>query len=1774
MPNWNLSVDLRASGSSLSRELTRSATAATTLADAAKVAKTEIAALGTESERAATQLRSLGTAARTAERNLARLGTSTDTVVRALARYGTAARDADSGLARLGTNTRTAGDDMRRMSSQITTAVRDLTRLATAATRASSRMDGLGARGVTALHRLSGESEGLRSKLMGLAALLSGGALFVGIEGLIHQGNEYQSAMNSFGAATNASQAQMRRAADVANQLGNDLNLPKTTAADAADAMLDLAKAGFRTDQAITAANASLQLSAATGANAANSAKYLGDMMDEFGLGADQASQAADVLAATSTNASGGIQGVYNAMKYAGPIAHAVGINMTDAATGVGMLAKAGIIGSQAGTTLRTMLTNLSRPTKQMQSGLDALGISAFDAQGKFKGMRPLVEDLSKAMEKMPQKDFLAAASKAFGKPALTGAVALAHQGTQSFDAFNMTVSQTGVAARQAAAAGKGLTGAMTQLKTQSKQTGQAIYQGMAPGLEWMARGLTKGLADATPKITSFFDYLNDAATLFKPGLEAEARKEFSGIGDAAKSMVAPFKEIAEHGAADGLNVLLNVGSAVVTVLKNLGHAIEPVLSALGDMADGSSGAASSLDTVVYAVDTAASAVSSLSGVLVPIGHIVGSLVSDFGKLPGPVQQAVLAMLLMRRVTPMMTGLASTVGGRLTGAYSSLNRQILVQQSQARRAGQSISTMSAAYQALVQRVPVIGRMGESFRTAQTQVGGFAGSVRGVTAAVGTGLKGAMGGLVGVMGGPWGVALTGVTVGLGLLASAQQKASQEAAEHASNIANLTSALQQSNGVIDESVRQQAAQTIQNTKLTGSNQNLISVLGKAGYSLSDVTDAYLGQGDSVDSLADKMDALAVAQQKNTKLGAHGFGIFDKRSDSQKAAQDQITAYAAAAKALRGMSGDAKTAAKNAKDLGDATKGTQSGTNAYDSLKASVSALADKTGDADDRTRALRDALDLLSGGSISLQAAQERVNEAVTNANEAMDSGIKKTDGWGKALIATNGSLNTASKNGQQLYQSLNSIADASSDASIAAFDFAQKQGKSVPQSIAAATKQMQANRDSAVKLAEGYGLTKKQAQGVADSMGLIPSKVGILLETKGVDGALADLLAVQAAFKQVPNSKTIKVDSLSTDAKKDLQDLGYQISLIPGTRQYKITAPTKDARNQLDLLISKLGQTNGKNVTINADTAKAINQLQGVQDKIRGTKGKSVTINALTATAEAQLKDLGFKVTHLKNGKVSVSVPTGGPKAAVSSIQGAINSLHGKTVTNHVNTVYSKSGGSQHDAGNPYFSANGNIFRYYAAGGVEDHVAQMAPAGAMRVWAEPETGGEAYIPLAQQKRPRSRLLAEETIRRLGGDPSAIRWNANGSIMHFDSGGFTYTPNAPLDTLGAGSAQDRYSTALQKLTDAMDKLKDATTKAQKASANRAINAADAALGLRAGTKTTAFNLSSYQKELSLAVTANSRWESDLAKIGKKAGGDIEDTLRGMGEEGRSLVGALAQASTKQFNAIVANLKKLAPTAKAVLADYTNQLNASNKTSTTFQSNLAKLASMGYGSLALQLAGQGDDTAQAIAAQAAASKSSAAKANTAAAANAKVLSSDELAELVQIIAAIKTSTTGIHTVADSTGLGEDDIVTVATKASAQIKASLGDRSTKFLADLARAQKGLSYANGGIRAGMYATQGGLVRFAEPETGGEAYIPLSPTKRASATAVLQDVAGRFGLGATTAHPSAGVTVIRQEGDTHITVSTVRTDASGSDIGAQVARSYRRARRGGVNARG
>ncbi|MGC4106046.1 MAG: hypothetical protein QM753_06785 [Thermomicrobiales bacterium] len=207
----------------------------------------------------------------------------------------------------------------------------------------------------------------------------------------------------------------------------------------------------------------------------------------------------------------------------------------------------------------------------------------------------------------------------------------------------------------------------------------------------------------------------------------------------------------------------------------------------------------------------------------------------------------------------------------------------------------------------------------------------------------------------------------------------------------------------------------------------------------------------------------------------------------------------------------------------------------------------------------------------------------------------------------------------------------------------------------------------------------------------------------------------------------------------------------------------------------------------------ADAAKGLRDIaSGARDAAAGI-GQIPDPDVDTDQAQAQITELQAKIDSLKGKQVEAKAR--GDDAEVKRLQAEIDKLKGKKVKVEAQVAMSfKSVASDVAKAirKAFGLSNGGIVRGYARGGFdsggERHVAEIAPAGAMRLWAEPETGGEAYIPLAASKRQRSRDIWRETGRRLGVLP-----NEDGQVYSGSSAG--------LD----GSPVDRLAEAIARLAD---------------------------------------------------------------------------------------------------------------------------------------------------------------------------------------------------------------------------------------------------------------------------------------------------------------------------------------------------------------------------------
>lgn len=1613
-----------------------------------------------------------------------------------------------------------------------------------------------------------------------LSVLLAGGEIVRGLGEIVSEGNDYSNSLNKFQEVTRASGLQMNSAAREAQALGADLRLPEANASEAADAMVELAKAGLSAGDAITATRGTIQLASAARTDVATAARIEGDALDQFGLKASDATMVADTLANVANNTSGELTDLAYALKYVGPVAHGMGIDVQQVATAVGLLGKSGIIGETAGTALRSMLVNLSKPTAAMKGALKDLGIQAYDSQGNFKGLEYVVSGLSAAQKRMTTQQFTAAAALAFGKPALSAVVALAHQGTQNFDQMATAVGRQGGAAALAAAESKGLGGAMKSLGKELSSTFLQLYIGVSPALEKVARGMSTGVADALPYIKRGIRDATDLWDIYGPAVESKLSHATAGIGREAAGFVQPAEHAIEGLTADALPLAVTGLEELDKTFHNAAAGAEPLVAGLKKVATSVASGTGALGVLDGRIQTGMQAVGESTSVLQPIGTALGGVARGFAALPGPIQLSVISMLALRPFRSQIQGMQQSVigyGRSAVQSFQSVRGSIQTQNILAEQAGVTLGRFGGTLAALEARSPGLRAMGDAFRGATssipedaTAIQRFSGTLRGVSAAgaVGAmnGLKMAGRGVLGVLGGPWGLAMTAGFTALDYFAQKSAAARQA-------VADFTNALQQDSGAIGQNSLALVAQKLQTA-------GVLDTATKYGVAQNLVTQAALGN---------KAALAEVTKELQANGASYKFGGRELQNTADYMSHLQ-TRYNVDAQKLLDTIGDTSSAVGNAsqayKNQQNAIKGvdgaTVDATNPTTMLNNAIKTLGDSASDADTKTQALQQALQLLNGGSLDVTAAVANQTQVIQQLADSYKSGVDHSKGWGQALLEADGSLNATTANGAALNQSLTSIGQTAAATAEATYTYASANG-SVTDALGQSEKAMERSYQAAVMAGRKYGLTAAEAQNMAAQMGLIPSSLAITLSTPGLDATQKGLLYVQGLAGHLPQGKSIKVSALSADAVKDLTAVGVKIETLPGGRQMVITAPTAQAQAALNALIAK--KIPGKSVAVDANTAQARSELQAVETKVSTLKGKTITVGALNSDAIKALEAVGFQVQKLPNKQVKITVPVGGPLSSVNSVQRAINGLHGKSVTNTVTTKNVTVGSAvPGGGGRRYLQADGGIMRFYADGGMEHHVAQIAPAGAMRLWAEPETGGEAYIPLAPGKRSRSLAILDQVAKQFGYGLEKYASGGLRGVRAFADGGFSYAPADPTSTFGAGAGMDRYNAAVSKVDAAGKTLTSALAAAAKAALatrdaernlskvrsehhtaaqlaaaeekltkarqaesaadkkvaadRKALNSADTALGVKAGTRSVAsFNLGAYEKQLAAANKANAQWEANLDNIGKRAGSDVEDTLRGMGQDGEALVAALAKASGKTFSQIVAQLKALAPTAQATLKDYTKQMTDATAASSTFQQNLLKLSAMGDTALANQLAAQGDDAAAAIAAQAVASPGNAAKANAAAQVNANLLTGDDLTNAMTILSVLQAKPGQGLAQLVAAGLDVPTIEALLPKIMKQIQALPPADSRVLLQQWSQIQsgKGLSFARGGIAA----DGAGLIHWAERGTGGEAFIPLAMSNRARSTGILSAVAGMFGYQLTpvASRPGGG----GAGGATHIT---------------------------------
>lgn len=492
----------------------------------------------------------------------------------------------------------------------------------------------------------------LKSPLVAAGVTISAGA---GIADTVQTYADFEAAMSEVKAISGATSQEFEQLTEKANQMGA---VTKFTASESAEAFKYMAQAGWDVREMMDGIDGLMALAAASGEDLGITADIVTDALTAFGLSAKESGRFADVMAQAASATNTDVAKMGDTFKYVAPVAGALGYSIEDTAVAIGLMANSGIKASQAGTSLRSLLTNLTRPVGQAEDAINALGISITNTDGSVKPLSQTLQDLRAKFGALTYSEKAQYAAMLAGQEGMSGLLAIVNASDQEFESLTEQINNSSGAAQKMAdvmmdnLSGKFelFTGALDSMKM---SLGEKFKPYLIEALEWMTDkvpDVENALLTAMNSFDHFVDNAKAKIDEFTATDEWKNADLFGKIEIAWDELVAePFSDwwngsgkLKVAGVARDIGT--GIGSAISAgILALMGVDVSSVIdegSSIGrQFAEGFSEGMSGVD-VSAALGTMVSGAFSSAGKLLPGGTApdIGSLLSAaaIAKIAGP----------------------------------------------------------------------------------------------------------------------------------------------------------------------------------------------------------------------------------------------------------------------------------------------------------------------------------------------------------------------------------------------------------------------------------------------------------------------------------------------------------------------------------------------------------------------------------------------------------------------------------------------------------------------------------------------------------------------------------------------------------------------------------------------------------------------------------------------------------------------------------------------------------------------------------------------------------------------------------------------------------------------------------------------------------------------------------------------------------------------------------------------------------------------------------
>lgn len=400
---------------------------------------------------------------------------------------------------------------------------------------------------------LSGLKSGVGSMISGAVPQAMGlMGIGMGIADTVNTYKNFQAQMSTVQAISGASAESMKDLTAKAKEMGATTQFSAT---EAGQAMQYMAMAGWENQQMIDGIGGVMNLAGASGESLARVSDIVTDALSAFGLKAGDAGHFADVLAAATSksNTSVGLMG--ETFKYVAPIAGAMKYSIEDTSLAIGLMANAGIKGSEAGTALRSTITRLVQPPKAAAQVLHTLGIQASRADGSIKPLRQTLLELRGKFRNLTDAQKTQYAASIAGQEAMSGFLAIMNESDENFNKLANSVDKA-----------KGKAEEMNKIKNDNLEGDLAYLRSSYEALQHtiMEGGQGTGGGGPAAGLRGFVTALKEDVDLLKKSLEDGL--DISDVGKLSLNVVSQLYE--KFKALDGVGSLLAGGALAAGLYK------------------------------------------------------------------------------------------------------------------------------------------------------------------------------------------------------------------------------------------------------------------------------------------------------------------------------------------------------------------------------------------------------------------------------------------------------------------------------------------------------------------------------------------------------------------------------------------------------------------------------------------------------------------------------------------------------------------------------------------------------------------------------------------------------------------------------------------------------------------------------------------------------------------------------------------------------------------------------------------------------------------------------------------------------------------------------------------------------------------------------------------------------------------------------------------------------------------------------------------------------